>query len=298
MARIAAEDVLELLKRDGSRRAAHVAALRAIPFCTEFETLHDGVVRLDAWLSISSKLNHQPLNELVIVVLACFADQDAKCNVKCIHSLNRMWVEITRDLLSPCATPHDAGYLRNARVVALCVLHNYLPEKYGKELMAANSDGYKYLPSVRGLLDGSQQIELAAQARRKVIHKMVDSAVRNVLRKTKEETKCQRLRSKRQRRKAAAALTKPMQTACVITVEHPSPIPCGDQLEKEPSESVEISATISRAADECIICLDVIGSKRSLFSCGHALWCDVCAIEVHECPMCRQPISILMDIFV
>ena len=66
------EDSLELLKQDRSKRAAHAVCLRAIPFCASSETLQIGVERLGTWLAISVNVNHRHLEQVVVVVLACF----------------------------------------------------------------------------------------------------------------------------------------------------------------------------------------------------------------------------------
>ena len=140
MRQAVAEDSLELLKRDRSKRAAHAACLRAAPFCTPTETLQIGVERLDTWLAISVKLNHRPLEQVVVVVLACFLTIETR--VTSIDKLNERWLEITRAVVSPSATSIlDEGYLKNARKVALCVLYKYMPLKYGSPLLKVEPRG-------------------------------------------------------------------------------------------------------------------------------------------------------------
>jgi hypothetical protein len=40
---------------------------------------------------------------------------------------------------------------------------------------------------------------------------------------------------------------------------------------------------------ECVICFE--RPRTMTFNCGHHTTCDYCTIQVHECPVCRQPIT-------
>ena len=191
-----AEDVLKLLKRDTSNRAVHYACLKANPFCKESETLQDGVKRLDAWLDISVKLNHRSLNQILVVVLACFGTIEPR--VTSVKELNGAWLAITRDVVSPCATIIDAQLLKNARKIAVCVLYLYMPTKYASQMLAIRPKECTY--NIRVLLEELQRVELAERARLKIV-KLVSSAIQNVLNMSREETRVQQRRAKKMRRK-------------------------------------------------------------------------------------------------
>ena len=290
MTRVAAEDVLELLRRDRSNRAAHYACLKATPFCKESETLQDGVERLDAWLRISAELNHRPLNKVVVVVLACFLLESAG-RVTCVAGLNDAWLDITRSVVSPCATTVPESYLRDARMTALFTLYKYMPETYRGELMSVSPR--EATCTTRPVLEELQEVELAEQVRRRVVGKLVATAIGNVLKGVREHGRIQRLRSKKERRRLAEA----MQNVSLDDLAEET-FTSTEESDSTPLNTLEVPADTSSAADECIVCLEPIGSKRPLFTCGHARCCSMCAPIVHECPMCRQPVRILMDIFV
>ena len=285
-----AEDSLELLKRDRSKRTAHAVCLRAIPFCASSETLQTGVERLDTWLAISVNLNHRPLEQVVLVVLACFLTIESR--VTSIDKLNERWLEITRDVVSPCATSIlDEGYLRNARKVALCVLYKYMPLKYGSPLLKVRPR--ECACATREVLEELQRKEWAERARVRIVGRLVSSAMQNVLSRAREETKVQQRRAKKVRRKLIQSTElvedrcteyeKPTNASASVGVSTPSCTP---------------SHPIAVAADECAVCLEALGSKRPLFTCGHARCCTECAAIVQDCPMCRLPVHVLMEIYV
>ena len=298
MAQTVAKDVLELLKRDGSKRAAHFACLRAIPFCRESETLEDGVERLAAWFDMSVELKHQPLHQVIIIVLACFLVTGSN-RVTCGADLNERWLETAYDVVAPFAAKVNERYIADAEAVAICTLYNSMPEKYGEKLLSTHSRGCSC--AARRMLTEHQTVVSVEQVRRKLVSKLVESAMKNVLKGVKDDARCQRLRLKKQRRK----LVKSMQSVSLVGQspvcdEHVTSMHTESNL---PLERVKLSISVGRgetssAADECIVCLEPIGSKRALFTCGHARCCGECAATVHECPMCRQPVSILMEIFV
>ena len=287
---VIAQDLLELLQRDKSKRAAHYACLKATPFCKESETLQHGVRRLDEWLTISAKLDHRPLNKVVVIVLACFMLESVG-RVTCAKDLNDAWLDIARSVVSPCATTVDESYLRDARMTALFTLYKYLPGTYKVALMSVKPTDAT--STTRAILEELQRIEMAEQAKRNVVSKLVESAIRNVIKGAKEHAKVQRLRCKKERRRLAesvqnVSLDDPVKATFTTTEEvDPTPLNC-----------LEVPADTGSAADECVVCLDPIGSKRPLFTCGHARCCSACAPIVQECPMCRQPVRILMHIFV
>ena len=290
MTTVVAEDVLELLRRDRSNRAAHYACLKAVPFCKESETLQHGVRRLDGWLTISAKLDHRPLNKVVVIVLACFMLESVG-RVTCAKDLNDAWLDIARSVVSPCATTVDESYLRDARMTALFTLYNYMPRKYRGQLMSVSPREATY--TTRHILEELQGVELAEQAKRNVVSKLVESAIRNVIKGAKEHAKVQRLRCKKERRRLAEA----MKNVSLDDLAEET-FTSTEEADSTPLNTLEVPADTSCAADECVVCLDPIGSKRPLFTCGHARCCSMCAPIVHECPMCRQPVRILMDIFV
>ena len=291
MAQIVANDVLDLLKSDGSKRAAHIACLRAIPFCTESETLKDGVDRLGAWFDMSVELNHEPLHQVVVIVLACFLITGSN-RVTCSADLNKTWLEIARNVVTPFAANVSRSYITDAEAVAICTLYNSMPEKYGRRLMSTHSRGCSW--EVQQMLAGRQAVEFVEQTRRKVVGKLMESAIGNVLKRMKDDARCQRLRLKKQRRRLIKS------TQLDDSTENPATEQVDSLENATPSilalEGVDSSS--SRGADECLVCFDPLGSKRLLFTCGHARCCLVCAPILPECPMCQQPVSILMEIFV
>ena len=218
MTSVVAEDILQMLRRDRSRRAAHFACLRAIPFCTKSETLEDGVARLGAWLDISMKLNHRPLTRVVVIVLACFLIDNTQ-RVTCVSKLNETWLEIARDVVSPCATTVDAQYLVDAHIVAHCTLYKFMPQTYGRTLLSIRPK--RCGSETRWALEELQQAELMAQARRRVVSKLVECAVRNVLMRVSDNARCARLRLKKQRRN----LVKSMQRVSFADNANEIPMP-------------------------------------------------------------------------
>ena len=205
MARLIAEDVLELLKRDRSKRAAHFACLRAIPFCTQYETLRDGVDRLDAWRTIALKLHHGPLAQVVFLVLACFSiDPGSIGKITSVDDLNGTWIDVVRSVVSPSATIVDEGYFANAHIVALCTLYAYLPGKYGAQLMSVDPNAC--VCATRNILGELQKRELAKKARCLLVGKLVESAVQNVLKQARADARVQRLRCKKERRRLSKRL--------------------------------------------------------------------------------------------
>jgi hypothetical protein len=291
MARIVANDVLDLLKRDGSKRAAHIACLRAIPFCTESETLKDGVDRLGAWFDMSVELNHKPLHQVVSIVLACFLIVGSN-RVTCGADLNKRWLEIARNVVTPFATKISKSYITDVGAVAICTLYYSMPERYRRRLMSTNSRGCSC--EVRQMLADRQAVEFVKQTRRKVVGKLMESAIGNVLKRMKDDARCQRLRLKKQRRRLKS-----------MSLDDSTENPATEQVDSLENATPSIlalegvdSSSSSRGTDECLVCFDSLGSKRLLFTCGHARCCLVCAPILPECPMCQQPVSILMEIFV
>ena len=287
MANIVAKDVLELLKRDGSKRAAHLACLRAVPFCTESETLKDGIARLGAWFDMSVELNHEPLHQVVVIVLACFVITGSD-RVTYSADLNKRWLETSHDVVTPFAAKVSESYIADAEAVAICTLYNSMPEKYGRRLMSTHSRGCNC--GVRRVLAERQTVESVEQVRRKLVGKLVGFAIGNVLRGVKDDARCQRLRLKKQRRRLIKLSlddsTDDLGTEQVGALEIATPPLALEVVDR------------STGADECLVCFGPIGSKRLLFTCGHARCCLACAPMLPECPMCRQPVSILMEIFV
>jgi hypothetical protein len=288
MANIVAKDVLELLKRDGSKRAAHLACLRAVPFCTESETLKDGIARLGAWFDMSVELNHEPLHQVVVIVLACFVITGSD-RVTYSADLNKRWLETSHDVVTPFAAKVSESYIADAEAVAICALYDSMPEKYGRRLMSTHSTGCNC--GVRRVLAERQTVESVEQVRRKLVGKLVGFAIWNVLRGVKDDARCQRLRLKKQRRRLIKLSlddsTNGPGTEHVDALEIATPPPLALEVVDR-----------STGADECLVCFGPIGSKRLLFTCGHARCCLACAPMLPECPMCRQPVSILMEIFV
>ena len=293
---VIAEDILQVLRRDRSRRAAHFACLRAIPFCTTSETLEDGVARLGAWLDVSLKLNHRPLTRVVVIVLACFLVDNTQ-RVTCVSKLNETWLEIARDVVSPCATTIGEQYLVDAQIIARCTLYKFMPQTYGKQLLSMRPKSCSC--ETRWALEELQHAELMAQARRRVVSKLVECAVRNVLKRVSDDSRGARLRLKKQRRNlvksmqhvslADTANEMPMQTEQVdLPLEVARTAPLATLLEAPDS---------SRASDECLVCFESLGSKRPLLTCGHARCCAVCTPKLQECPMCQKSVRILMEIF-
>ena len=291
---VVAEDVLQVLRRDGSKRAAHFACLRAIPFCTKSETLEDGVARLGAWLDVSLKLKHRPLTQVVVIVLACFL-VDTTREVTCITELNQTWLEIARDVVSPCATTVDEHYLVDAHIIARCTLYKFMPQTYGKQLLSIRPR--RCGGETRRVLEQLQRTELMAQARCRVVNKLVERAVRNVLKRVSDDARGARLRLKKQRRN----LVKSMQDVSLAETakEMPMPIEQVDlplEVATAPLAALEVPDS-SRASDECLVCFESLGSKRPLLTCGHARCCAICTPTLQECPMCQTPVRILMEIF-
>ena len=294
MTRVIAKDVLKLLKGDRSKRAAHIACLRANPFCTESETLEDGVARLAAWLKVSIALNHRPLNQVVVIVLACFLVDDSRNRVTCVADLNKVWLSIARESVSPCATGYvSEAYMATANIAALCTLYNFTPDKYGETLMSI--DAKECTCETRHVLGELQGIELATQARRRVVRNLVESAVRNVLKGVREDARGNRMRLKKQRRKLVRSMQSVSLDDSPLEVAASPPSTALTTTTIEVTESIDSNGS---AADECIVCFESLGSKRALLSCGHARCCGVCAHKIKECPMCRLPVNVLMEVFV
>ena len=294
MERATAKDSFVLLSHGRSKRAAHAACLRAIPFCTAIETLQVGVARLDEWLRMSVALNQSEINQVVVVVLACF--QLSSCSVNNVDELNDTWLEIVRALLSPQGGPADEKYLLHARILALCTLYTYMPSKYAHVLLTSHlACSCSCSCETRWLVASLRQSELAERARCTVVGELVKKVVCNVLNRAREETKVQQRRAKKTRRKR-------MQSTEFVLIEE-----CCTECEKEVDASAPAGASapsctpsdpVLVAADECVVCLEALGSKRPLFTCGHARCCTECSAIVRDCPMCRLQVQVLMQIYV
>ena len=291
-----AEDILQVLRRDRSKRAAHFACLRAIPFCTKSETLEDGVARLGAWLDISMKLKHRPLTQVVVVVLACFLVGNTR-RVTCVAELNATWLEIARATVSPFAPIVDEQYLVNAHIIARCTLYNFMPQTYGKHLLSIRPR--RCGCETRWVLEALQRSELMEQTRRRVVSRLVECAVRNVIKSVSDDARGTRLRLKKQRRNLAksmqdVSLVDDIAKEILMPTEQVA-LPLEDTT--APLAALEVSNSCRVSAVECLVCFEPLGSKRSLLTCGHARCCAVCTPKLQECPLCQQPVSILMEIF-
>ena len=294
MTHVISEDTLQVLRRDRSKRAAHFACLKAIPFCTKSETLEDGVARLGAWLDVSLKLNHRPLTQVVAIVLACFLVDNTQ-RVTCVAELNETWLEIARDVVSPCATTIGEQYLVDAQIIARCTLYKFMPQTYGKQLLSMRPKSCSC--ETRWALEELQHAELMAQARRRVVSKLVECAVRNVLKRVSDDSRGARLRLKKQRRN----LVKSMQHVSLADTANEMPMETEQvdlplEVATAPLAALEAPDS-SRASDECLVCFESLGSKRPLLTCGHARCCAVCTPKLQECPMCQKSVRILMEIF-
>ena len=324
MTRVISEDVLELLRSSRSQRTTHLACLRASPLCKQYETLEEGVERLDTWLVTSVEFDNLPLKMVVTIVLASFLIDDESTRVTSVAKLNDTWLDIVRATISPCATAKiDLKYYKNAQKVALCTLYRYMPAKYSSTILM-HINPKTCIGATRHIIEQCQQMELAEQRRRVLVSKLVHSAVQNVLKGVTEEARGQRLREKKQRRRLARssharqedqaqqeAWTKKshrivhesmqlvVHTDVDIDVDHHQSQKSSlmENLDQTLETTVATDAT-SNAADECVVCLDALGSKRPLFTCGHARCCLDCASTVQECPLCRREVSIIMQVFV
>jgi hypothetical protein len=277
-------DVLVRLKNDRSKRSAHFACLRAMPFCTECEPIKDGVQRLETWLKIACEIRHRWLEQVVVLVLASIADDGIV--VSNGKDLSLTWQDVTRLVVAPSAARLEDPYLATAHAIALCVLYKYCSDQtYSRNLMMSLNP--KIYPRVSSeFIHQFQTLERADQSRRKVVAKLVSCAIANVLRATRDESRFERKRCKRERRKMASGLALQASTTTKgATCSNASP------AEEPPT-------WVSDAANECIVCLDELGSKRTLLSCGHARCCHACAMVVHECPLCQVPVRVFMQIFV
>lgn len=295
MVRAIPKDSLTLLSRDRSKRAAHGVCLRAVPFCASTETLQVGVERLNEWLRMSVALNHSEINEVVVVVLACF--QLRSCSVKNVHALNETWLGIVREILSPQGKPVDKEYLLHARILALFTLYTYIPWDYADVLLTSRFACSCDCPcETKCRLESLQRSELAERAREKVVGELVKKVMRNVLNMAREETKLQQRRAKKTRRKRIQATEVVLiEERCTECEKHEdtSALVLG-----APAPSCAPSDPVAIAADECVVCLESLGSKRPLFTCGHARCCASCAAVVQDCPMCRLQVKVLMEIYV
>lgn len=124
MAQVITEDVLELLRSSRSQRTTHLACLRASPLCKQYETLQEGVERLDTWLVTSVEFDNLPLKIVVTIVLASFLIDDESTRVTSVAKLIDTWLDIVRATISPCATAKiDLKYYKNAQKVhcARCI---------------------------------------------------------------------------------------------------------------------------------------------------------------------------------
>ena len=128
-----------------------------------------------------------------------------------------------------------------------------------------------------------------------MVGKLVKEAVCNVLSKAREEAKVQQRRAKKTRRKRTQStelvLVEERCTECEKQADVNTPV-------RASAPSCTSSDPVAVAADECVVCLDALGSKRPLFTCGHARCCAVCAALVWDCPMCRLPAQVIMEIYV
>ena len=173
----------------------------------------------------------------------------------------------------------------------MCVLYKYMPLKYGSQLLKVGPRGCTC--STREVLEGLQRAELARRARLRVVSQLVTSAIQGVLNRVREETKVKQRRAKKMRRKR-------MQSSELMEEQF---VECEKHLAYCASVGVCTPSCTSNdpvgvAADECTVCLETLGSKRPLFTCGHARCCSACAAIVHDCPMCRSPLQVMMEIYV
>ena len=294
MAQATAKNSVTVLSRDRSKRAAYAACLRAVPFCTSTETLQVGVERLDKWLRRSVALSHSEISQVVVVVLACF--QLSSCSVNNVDELNDTWIKIVREILSPQGKLADEKYLLHARMLALCTLYFYIPWNYAGVLVTSRFACSCDCPcEIKLLIESLQRSELAERARETVVGKLVRKAVRNVLDRAREEAKVQQRRAKKTQRKRTQStglvFMEERRAECERQVEVNTPV-------RASAPSCTPSDPVAVAADECVVCLDALGSKRPLFTCGHARCCAMCAALVRDCPMCRLPAQLIMEIYV
>lgn len=306
---------LELLAGDRSKRSAQAACLRASPFCSESKSLQDGVERLDAWLTMSCELNCVHLNQVVVSVLACFSPLvEAPHRIRCVRDLNEAWIQVTGDILGPLARKVDERHLLDGRLVALCTLCEYLPERHGEQLTKVSTTGSA--KATRSLVEEVRSRLLAERARRRIVGKLVEAAVNNVLRRVREDAVVQQRRSKKLRRRLTrlsigldstpASLSPPSPTPHTPRSPRSPPTPPSPQTPHSPPPPVIVPATPSQhhaqhestRSNECVVCFDELAPKRPLLTCGHARCCSLCAYTLQECPLCRKAVSVIMEIFV
>lgn len=304
MRAVAASDTtLDLSKHDHSRGAAHAACLRATPFCSENESLADGVQRLGAWLTASLELKQNYLNQVIVVVLASFW-VGGTGRIASVRDLNDAWVQITRDVFGPLPPKLEKSYLLNARMIALCTLCKYMPERYGERLVNVRTAGIAR--DTRVLVNEIRSQVLAEWTMRRVVGKLVETAVSNVLRGAREEAVLQHRRSKKLRRRLARVsigvagvlqrAPSPVPPSIPPTPPSPQALPTLAIVTAPPMQRG--STTCNTAAHECVVCLGELSSKRPLLACGHARYCSTCAYSLHECPLCRKAVGVVMEIFV
>jgi hypothetical protein len=291
------QTALSYLLDGRSKRAVHVICLRLAPFCKAHETLWDGVKRLETMLRISTDANCQHLVVVTTLVLVCFmVDNSTNMRIDTSADLNKCWLGILPDVVGPHARTMDAPYWADAQKLAICVLYTYFPCRYGEKLMRLKTHGS--LPSVHGIVVGIQAGIRAEQARRKVVGSVVAAALSNVL----HEARLRKRRDKKKRRKLECTSPMPSTSSGYASLEVSTDMQAG---EAEPTSECQVALSTltvkdgnSTATEECVVCFALLGSKRPLFTCGHALCCAVCSMEMEVCPMCRQSVSIVMEIFV
>jgi hypothetical protein len=332
-----ADDVIALLKHDTSCRAVHYCCLRANPFCDETDTFMMGVKRLDAWLALSVELSIELLNQIVVIVLASFqiVENQVICINTLNETWLHITRECVSPCRLRAFVDHD--YITNARMLALCVRYNYFSDRYADVIMAANPKGCapatrRLLRNVQRL-ECAERVKRNIVSN--LVQNTILNVLKGV---RSGDAKAHRVRLKKDRRKLVksmqvvsldiSSLTEGASmaeelTSVSVTDGNNSDSGCegsgeGDEDSGEGGEGSGEGICNGGegsgegicnggegsgdggggAVDECIICFDIIGSRRSLLTCGHARCCAVCAAAVVQCPMCRLPVHVIMEIYV
>ena len=51
------------------------------------------------------------------------------------------------------------------------------------------------------------------------------------------------------------------------------------------------------ARSECVICLDEDAPRCAFIPCGHRCVCEACGREQTVCPICREPVERVLEVF-
>jgi hypothetical protein len=178
-------DVLARLKIDDSKRSAHFACLKAMPFCADDEPILEGVRRLGVWFRTACEIRHRWLERVVVLVLASIYAENTVTFIG--KDLDQVWRDVTRMVVSPRAEPLCEHYLTNARAVAFCVLFDWFPAEYRD--LAVSLRASQYAPPISQVIDFLQERERTDRMRQKVVSNLVSSAITNVLKSTRDAAK-------------------------------------------------------------------------------------------------------------